>query len=87
MSKVIIFYAFVVCYCVLHLDFEAKRNSLQSLVFFYNISESLSTVPLVYSKREGGTFLGLALLTSQKWWFSVANWDAPVRGMQRGKLL
>ena len=38
-------------------------------------------------EREGVAFSGLALLASQKWWFSVALLGAPVRGMQRGKLL
>ena len=38
-------------------------------------------------ERERGYFSGLALLASQKWWFSVALLCAPVRGMVRGKLL
>ena len=33
------------------------------------------------------TFSGLALLASQKSWFLVAKMCAPVRGMERGKLL
>ena len=37
--------------------------------------------------RERGHFSGLALLASQKWWFSVALLNAPLRGMYRGKLL
>ena len=32
-------------------------------------------------EREGDAFSGLALLASQKWWFSVAILNAPVRGM------
>ena len=38
-------------------------------------------------EKEGGTFSGLALLASQKWWFLVAKSVAPVRGMERGKFL
>ena len=30
-------------------------------------------------EREGGTFSGLAMLASQKWWFLVAKVLAPVR--------
>ena len=32
-------------------------------------------------KREGNNILGLSMLASQKWWFSVAILYAPVRGM------
>ena len=36
---------------------------------------------LALLEREGGIYSGLALLASQKWWFSVALLNAPVRGM------
>ena len=44
----------------------------------------ISLTPL---KREGGTFSGLALLASQKWWFLVAKRVAPVRDVEKGKFL
>ena len=39
-------------------------------------------VSLTTLKREGGTFSGLALLASQKWWFLVAKRVALVGGME-----
>ena len=44
-------------------------------------------ISLATLKSERGTFSGLALLASQKWWFLVAKSVAPVRGMERGKFL
>ena len=41
-------------------------------------------ISLATLKSERGTFSGLALLASQKWWFLVAKTVAPVRGMERG---
>ena len=32
-------------------------------------------------EKEEGTYLVLTFLASQKWWFSVALLNAPVRGM------
>ena len=44
-------------------------------------------ISLATLKSERGTFSGLALLASQKWWFLVAKTVAPVRGMEKGKFL
>ena len=36
---------------------------------------------LHFARERGRRFSGLALLASQKWWFSVALLGAPVRGV------
>ena len=44
-------------------------------------------ISLATLERQGGTFSGLTLLASQKWWFLVAKRVAPVSGMEKGKFL
>ena len=61
-------------------------SPLKSVVFFLALLCALVRDKLK-RKGEGDTYSGLALLTSQKWWFLVAKVLAPVRGMERGKLL